>query len=358
MIKTLVFILLFSLASLVVAEPTMLGLPAMKVPADNPQTTAKVALGKKLFNDKRFSANGSISCASCHISSKAFTDGRAQAIGINGLIGQRNSPTIINSAYLHTLFHDGRRPSLETQALDPLTNPVEHGLTDHSLVISVIQTDFSYLKGFLNSFGITAEKIDMDFVTKAIASYERTLVSGNTRFDQYFFKANKKVLTVAEARGLRLFRRKANCANCHEISWNTALFTDNRFYNIGIGFDDLRLVLPTFIKNSESDTRTAIAQLNTQQKAQLGRFVVSRQIKDIGAYRTPTLRNIELTAPYMHDGSIKTLKEVVEYYDKGGKSNRFLNPAIFPLHLTKQEKSDLTAFLTTLTDSNYSKPSH
>jgi len=330
----------------------------MQVPTDNPQSTAKVALGKKLFNDKRFSTNGSISCASCHISSKAFTDGQAQSIGINGQVGQRNSPTIINSAYLTTLFHDGRRPSLEAQALDPLTNPIEHGLTDHSLVIRVIQTDFSYLKGFLNSFGVTAEKINMNTVAKAIASYERTLVSGNTRFDQYFFKANKKALTVAEARGLRLFRRKGNCANCHEISWNTALFTDNRFYNIGIGFDALRPVLPAFLNGIKIDYTTAITQLSSQQKTQLGRFIVSRQLKDIGAYRTPTLRNIELTAPYMHDGSINTLREVVEYYDKGGKGNPLLNPAIFPLHLTEQEKSDLTAFLATLTDPQYNKPLH
>ena len=356
--KILTFALLLRIASLAEAAPSMLGLPAMKVPADNPQSTEKIALGKKLFNDKRFSANGSISCASCHISSKAFTDGRPQAVGIDGLVGQRNSPTIINSAYLNELFHDGRRSSLETQALDPLTNPIEHGLTEHSRVIHVIQTDFSYLKDFLNTFGITAEKINMNYVTKAIASYERTLISGNTRFDQYFFKSNKKVLTVAEARGLRLFRRKGNCANCHEISWDNALFTDNRFYNIGIGFDALRPVLPAFIKNLKTDYSSAVAQLDPQQKAQLGRFSVSRQIKDIGAYRTPTLRNIELTAPYMHDGSISTLRDVVEYYDKGGKKNEFLNPAIFPLHLSEQEKSDLTAFLTSLTDTSYSKPQH
>jgi len=358
MMKILSSALLLCLSSLAIANPVLLGLPAMQVPSDNPQSTAKIALGKKLFNDKRFSSNGSISCASCHISSKAFTDGRAQSMGINGQVGQRNAPTIINSAYLTTLFHDGRRSSLEAQALDPLTNPIEHGLTDHSLVINVIRTDFSYLKDFLNSFGITAEKINMDTVAKAIASYERTLVSGNTRFDQYFFKANKKVLTVAEARGLRLFRRKGNCANCHEISWNTALFTDNRFYNIGIGLDALRPELPAFLKGLETDYTTAVAQLSPQQKTQLGRFIVSRQLKDIGAYRTPTLRNIELTAPYMHDGSISTLREVVEYYDKGGKNNLLLNPAIFPLHLTEQEKSDLTAFLATLTDPQYSKPVH
>jgi len=358
MIKIVSLLVLLSLANFVVAEPLLLGLPRLKIPEDNPQTAAKIALGKKLFNEQRFSANGRISCASCHISSLAFTDGQAQAIGINGLVGKRNSPTIINSAYLNTLFHDGRRTSLEQQALDPLTNPIEHGLSNHSLVIDVIQRDLSYLRAFLNSFGISAEKISIDHVAKAIASYERTLISGNTRFDQYFFNAQKSQLTVAEARGLRTFRRKGNCANCHEISWNNALFTDNRFYNIGIGFNALRPVLPEFLKQLKNTPSHAIMQLTPVQKLELGRFIISRQLSDIGAYKTPTLRNIELTAPYMHDGSISTLSEVVEYYDKGGENNDFLNPAIFPLALSEQEKSDLVAFLKTLTDHQYTQQKH
>lgn len=331
------------------------GLPKLNLPSNNPQTTSKIALGKKLFNDTRFSSTGSISCASCHQEKKAFTDGKAQSIGINGLLGKRNAPTLVNSAFMKSFFHDGRRESLEQQSLDPLTNPVEHGLVDHEIVLKVIQNDPSYLKGFLTAFGITVEKIDMDSVAKAIASYERTLIAGNSPFDQYFFNSNRRVLNTSEARGLRIFRRKGNCANCHEISWNNALFSDNRFYNIGIGIDSLRVVLPHFLKRLEVNMQQAISELNEQQQSELGRFIVTRQLKDIGAYKTPTLRNINLTAPYMHDGSLKTLEEVVEYYNKGGKKNPFLAPAIFPLHLTTQEKSDLVAFMKKLTSSQFNK---
>ncbi|PCI17480.1 MAG: cytochrome-c peroxidase [Piscirickettsiaceae bacterium] len=348
--------LFLTLLTLICVTPVnaekIVGLPALSIPANNPQSTDKIALGKKLFNDVRFSSNGTVSCASCHQTNKAFSDGVPKAIGINGLIGQRNSPTLVNAAFLSSLFHDGRRQSLEEQALDPLTNPVEHGLENHLSVLDVIRQDPSYLKGFLSTFGITVEKIDMNHVVKAIASYERTLISGNSRFDYYFLKGKRPVLTISEARGLRTFRRKANCANCHEISWDHALFTDNRFYNIGVGFDTLRLVLPEFLKTANQDASQAIAQLKTPQKAALGRFIVSRQLKDIGAYKTPTLRNIALTAPYMHDGSMATLEEVVEYYNKGGEKNEFLNPAIFPLHLSEQEKEDLVAFMKTLTSPN------
>jgi cytochrome c peroxidase len=346
--KALLISLIFISAFQVNANP-LLGLPDLHTPSDNPQTTNKIALGKRLFNDVRFSSTKTISCASCHLAKKAFTDGQATAIGINGLTGQRNAPTLINAAFLSSFFHDGRRNSLETQSIDPLTNPVEHGLSDYSTVLTVIQNDSAYLGAFLKVFNIPAKTISMEYVAKAIASYERTLIAGNSPFDRYFFKAERPVLTSSEARGLRLFRRKANCANCHEISWDHALFTDNRFYNIGIGFDSLRLVLPEFLKKSKTNVADAINQLNIAQRSALGRFIISQQQKDIGAYKTPTLRNIELTAPYMHDGSIETLEEVVEYYDKGGKKNPLLNPAIFPLHLSKQEKSDLVAFMKALT---------
>lgn len=344
----LLSLLLLTFASTVFGE-RIVGLPAVKFPSDNPQTPKKVALGKKLFNDVRFSSTGTISCASCHHSNKSFTDGQPQAIGIHGLIGKRNSPTITNSAFSTSFFHDGRRKTLEEQALDPLTNPIEHGLKDHSTVLNVIHSDFSYLKDFLTVYGITAEKITLGHVAKSIASYERTLLSGNSPFDQYFFKGQRPVLSESAARGLRIFRRKANCANCHEISWDHALFTDNRFYNIGIGFGELRLILPTFLEHAKTNVANAVSNLSSNQKVELGRFAVTHQLKDIGAYKTPTLRNIDLTAPYMHDGSIKTLEDVVEYYDKGGDSNSFLNPAIFPLSLSKQEKTDLVSFLKSLT---------
>lgn len=346
--KALLVFLLFSYMTAVNAENT-LGLPPVTFPKNNPQSPEKIALGEKLFNDIRFSTTQNISCASCHVSHLAFTDGKSLATGINGLTGMRNSPTLINSAFLTSYFHDGRRPSLESQSKDPLTNPIEHGLGHHSEVLKVILADHSYIASFLSVFGINAKNINLDHVAMAIASYERTLISGNSRFDKYHFDRQKTALSFSEARGLRIFRRKANCANCHEISWDNALFTDNRFYNIGIGFDELRITLPSFLIQAKANVSEAIRNLNTVQKEQLGRFIVTHKPKDIGAYKTPTLRNISLTAPYMHDGSLKTLRDVVEYYDKGGKPNAYLNPAIFPLHLTAQEKEDLIAFLGTLT---------
>lgn len=346
--KTAFSLLLLALSNSA-ASQTIAGLPPLAIPADNPQAAEKITLGQKLFNDPRFSADGTVSCASCHQPIKAFTDGLAQAKGIKGLTGNRNAPTVVNAAYYTSFFHDGRRDSLEQQSLDPLTNPIEHGLTNHNQLLAVIQQDFDYLKLFLSVFGATAEQITPTHVAKALASYERTLISGNSPFDQYFFKGNKKVLNKSEARGLRLFRRKGNCANCHEISWDHALFTDNRFYNIGIGFKALNPILANLLNRQEKEA----VPLTALQKSELGRFNVTGRLTDMGKFKTPTLRNIALTAPYMHDGSLKTLREVVDYYDKGGEKNRFLDPAIFPLELTEQEKIDLVAFMKKLTSPEY-----
>lgn len=345
--KLTVTLLTFLLTSISSAK-AITGLPPLTIPADNPQTAGKIALGQKLFNDPRFSADGTISCASCHQIDKAFTDGLSHAIGIRGQIGERNAPTVVNAAFYNSFFHDGRRASLEEQALDPLTNPIEHGLTSQEQILTVIQRDFDYLKSFFTVFGLTAEKISVTHVAKAIASFERTLISGDTPFDQYFFNSKRERLNESEARGLRIFRRKGNCANCHEISWDHALFTDNRFYNIGVGFKQLKPFFPDLLTLQKEDS-----SLTLLQKSELGHFNVTGQVADMGKFKTPTLRNIALTAPYMHDGSLKTLREVVDYYDKGGEKNRFLDPAIFPLKLTEQEKNDLVAFMKKLTSPEY-----
>jgi cytochrome c peroxidase len=184
---------------------------------------------------------------------------------------------------------------------------------------------------------------------KAIASYERTLISGNSSFDQYYFGRDKSQLSPSAARGLRVFRRKGNCANCHEISWDNALFMDNQFYNIGVESQALAPIIETFVTALKQGTSPEPIALTDAQKSALGRFQVTGVIKDVGKFKTPTLRNIALTAPYMHDGSVKTLADVVEYYDQGGHANPFLDAAIFPLHLTDQEKKDLVAFMQSLT---------
>lgn len=334
-----------------IVNATQLGLPSLSIPGDNPQSTDKVNLGRRLFQDTRFSADRTVSCATCHQPDKAFTDGFSVAEGIRHQSGPRNTPTVINAAFYTRFFLDGRRKSLETQALDPILNPIEHGLSEPKFIVEVVRNDPSYLQQFARAFEVNPDSISIDHVAKAIASFERTLVSGNSPFDQYFFGGNKTALSESAARGLNIFRRKANCANCHEISWDHALFTDNRFYNIGIGYQKLEPDVENYLLDLQSDIGTANAKvrlLSNRQRSELGRFSVTRITMDIGAFKTPTLRNIALTGPYMHDGSLKSLEDVIDYYNRGGNRNPYLDPAIFPLRLTIEEKTDLAAFLRAL----------
>lgn len=340
----------FTFSSLTYASST-LGLPELPIPNNNPQTIQKIELGRLLFNDSRFSGDGTVSCASCHHSEKAFTDSLKVAKGIANQTGTRNAPTVINSAFYKTLFLDGRAKSLEEQALGPFTNPIEHGLNDYSKIISIIRADRDYLTQFYQVFNTEPEEITIDLVAKAIASFERTLISGNSLFDQYYFGRDHTKLSESAARGLRVFRRKGNCANCHEISWNNALFMDNRYYNIGVGFNKIAGRIDNIINSLKKGKSIESLELSPEQYSELGRFNVTHIIADIGKFKTPTLRNISLTPPYMHDGSIQTLEEVVDYYDKGGNHNRFIDAAIFPLKFTKQEKIDLVEFMKALNGS-------
>ena len=328
-----------------------LGLPPLAVTADNPQTAEKIALGRLLFNYKRFSANGSVSCASCHQADKAFADGQPVAKGINGQAGTRNTPTVVNAAFYQTQFLDGLANSLEEQALGPFMNTIEHGLTSHQAIIDIIRQDADYIKQFNTVFNVQANAVTINHVVKAIASFERTLIAGNSPFDRYYFGMDQSAISVSAARGSRIFRRKGNCVTCHEISLNNALFTDNRFYNIGVGFKRLAPVLEALVAGNNPDDLA----LTDVQRSELGRFNVTKALADLGKFKTPSLRNIALTAPYMHDGSMITLEEVIEHYDKGGDKNRYIDAKIFPLHLTQQEKADLAAFMQTLTSQQSSK---
>ena len=349
---SLAFFIGIVFSSVTLADP-LLGLPPLSIPKDNLQSVDKIELGRRLFNDARFSTDNTISCASCHQRDKAFTDGLSVAAGINGLTGLRNAPTVVNSAFYETFFLDGRAESLEAQSVGPLTNPIEHGLEDYTKVIQVVNSDDQYISLFNKVFDISPDQITIDHVAKAMASFERTLISGNSLFDQYYFGRDHSKLSESAARGLRIFRRKGNCANCHEISFDNALFMDNRFYNIGVGFDRLEPQLDEMISALGQGEEVSDLALSAEQIPELGRFNVTHIISDIGKFKTPTLRNISLTGPYMHDGSMETLEEIVEYYDKGGDQNRFIDPAIFPLHLTKQEKIDLVEFMKSLTSSEY-----
>jgi len=336
-----------------------LGLPQTPVPADNPQTAAKISLGDRLFHDKRFSIDGKVSCATCHEKEKGFTDHRRVSKGHNGLLGTRNAPTVINAAYMKTLFWDGREPDLEGQSKQPPINPVEGGLPDHEALLEVIRNDPSYVKEFRDVFGVDVGDISIEHYARAIASFERTIVAGDSPFDRYLYGGDKSAMSEAAIRGLEVYRGQGRCVSCHIIEQTQALFTDNRFHNIGVGFKNIRgrvgEIAAEFLqaKNSGADVDKTV--LSDPSAAELGRFAVSEDLNQVGAFKTPTLRNIALTAPYMHDGSQKTLEDMVEFYNNGGRVNAddpfspFLSGGIRPLNLTDQQKADLVEFLRALT---------
>ena len=353
-------ITLAMLASAVIALPDFLpdavgqthlplGLPAVAVPADNKQTPEKIALGKKLFHDARFSADGKISCASCHPADRGFMDGRKVAQGLNGKGGTRNTPTLLNVSYLTSLFWDGRRPTLEEQAPDPFVNPIEHGIENYDVMIKVIRSDRKYVPAFTSAFNIKPNKISLTHIAKALASFERSLVSGDSRFDRYFYGGDKPALSGSEINGLDLFRGRARCATCHVIGAQSALFTDNDFHSLGVGFELISPKLATLTKRIVNLSVQEVSNLIAQDAdvAALGRFSSTRKPNDIGRFRTPSLRNVAKTAPYMHDGSVETLEEAVELevYYRSLEANR-------PLLLTPQERADIVAFLKSLTSAH------
>lgn len=349
-----VAVVLGSLAGLAaVRAQSTLGLPLVPIPRDNPQTPEKVALGRALFEEKRLSADGQVSCSTCHQPDRAFTDGRILAQGVRQQGGTRNTPTLLNSAYLTSLFWDGRRGSLEEQAADPLVNPVEHGLGDHDELLAMVRADAAYVAGFRAAFGVAPESIGLEHVVKALAVFQRTLVAGDSPFDRYRYGGDPSALSDAQVRGLGLFEDRARCATCHTIGKEDALLTDNAFHTIGIGQKraQLRLAERTTFLVSLPLTERERSITSDPEVAALGRFAVTLKPADVGRFRTPTLRNVALTAPYMHDGSVPTLGEAVEreVYYRGLESGR-------PLVLTPQEKADLVAFLEALTSRGLPSP--
>lgn len=336
-----------------------LGLPPVPIPEDNPQTPAKIALGDRLFRDERFSSDGKVSCSTCHEEDKAFTDHKRVSEGHNGLLGTRNAPTVINAAYMETLFWDGREPDLEGQSKQPAINPVEGGLPNHEALVEMIRNDPSYVKAFKDVFGVEADEITIDHYAQAIASFERTQIAGDSPFDRYQFGGDKTAMSEAAIRGLKVFTGQGRCVSCHIIEQNQALFTDNRFHNIGVGFKNIRgregEIAEEFLKAKNAGADVDKTVLADPDASELGRFAVSEDINTVGAFKTASLRNIELTAPYMHDGSQKTLEDMVEFYNNGGRVNEddpfspFLSGGIRPLNLSEQQKKDLVEFLKALT---------
>lgn len=343
---------------------TALGLPPIPIPDDNPQSDSKVTLGDKLFHDKRFSSTGEVSCATCHDKNKVFTDSPLKVSeGIHKLKGTRNAPTVVNAAYMETLFWDGREPDLEGQAGQPFLNPVEMALKDYEPILQIVRTDPEYRRLFKQVFGKSGKAITIKQVTQAIAAFERTLVAGDSAFDRYYFGADDQAMSKAAVRGFKVYREKGRCVSCHTIAQTHALFTDNRFHNLNVGFQridkDVTELASAFSRAKKQGTNVDIAVLSNNNTSELGRFAVSDQLRDMGSFKTPTLRNIDKTAPYMHDGSLDTLKDVVEFYNKGGRLkdedpiNAFQSGGIRPLKLTDEEKADLEEFLKALTSPAY-----
>ncbi len=341
-----------------------LGLPAVPVPESNLQDKAKIQLGDKLFHDKRFSSDGTVSCATCHAREKAFTDSPLPVSeGVGKQKGTRNAPTVINAAYNHSQFWDGREPDLESQSGQPFLNPVEHGLKDYQPILDIVRTDPEYTKLFRQVFAKTGRDITIEEVKKAIASFERTIISGDSPFDRYYFAHDKAAMSPAAIRGLQVFVGQGRCVSCHTITDTHALFTDNRFHNLGVGFDridkDIKEMAIAFTKARKEGTNVDIEVLTNTNISELGRFAITGEWRDIGAFKTPGLRNVALTGPYMHDGSLDTLDEVVEFYNLGGRLaegepiNSFQSGGIRPLNLSDGQKEDLVEFLQALTSPEY-----
>lgn len=347
------------------SDPSMLGLPKVPVPADNPQTPEKITLGEKLFNDKRFSIDGTVSCSTCHKAEKAFTDGLQVSEGHHGLTGTRNAPTVVNAAYYDSQFWDGREPDLEHQSKQPFINPVEGGLPDHKPIVKIVSSEADYQTAFKKVFNIDSQDITIDHVVKAIAAFERSLVAGDSAFDRYYFLGDKTAMTDAQKRGFELFLGQGRCVSCHIIEQDHALFTDSRFHNIGVGINAVQQEVPrlatAFLKAKNEGGEVDVMVLTDKKSSELGRFAVTDEVTEIGAFKTPTLRNIELTAPYMHDGSLKTLTDVIKHYNNGGVTNKgdkvndFLSGGIRPLDLDDQQIADLEAFMKALTSPRFAE---
>ncbi|MFO1392175.1 MAG: cytochrome c peroxidase [Steroidobacteraceae bacterium] len=343
-----------------------LGLPPVPVPADNPMTPQKVTLGSKLFNDKRFSSTGQVACANCHDPAKAFTDSpRQTSEGINKLTGTRNAPTVVNAAYFTTQFWDGRSPSLEDQSQHPFLNPVEMGLKDHQPILQIVRTDPAYVASFREVYGLEASAITMNHVQMAIAAFERTIVSGDSAFDRWYFGGDKAAMSDAAVRGFTVFLQDGRCVSCHVIEQDRALFTDNRFHNVGVGMNRIQaevpVLAPRFLEAKAKGMDVDVVVLSNPSTSELGRFAITDGLDDLGAFKTPTLRNVAVTAPFMHDGSLKTLRDVVVHYNNGGvtskgdKVNDFLSGGIRELNLSEEQISDLVAFLEALTSPQYAQ---
>jgi cytochrome c peroxidase len=323
------------------------------IPGDNEPTPQRIALGRKLFFDKRLSLNNTVSCATCHDITRGLTDQLETSEGIKKQFGKRNAPTTFNVALLHVFFWDGRSPNLENQARQPILNPVEMGMPDEATALKGIKDDAEYKKMFQEAYG---RDVNYQDVGRAIAAFERTLVFMDSPF-QRFLKGDDNAISADAKAGWELFNGKARCVSCHHMSPSNPLGTDNRFHNVGVSarhqnFEGLAAEALKLLKEDPSERRLDELAVGTDM-SELGRFMVTHNRSEIGSFRTPQILNIGITQPYMHDGSMKTLWDVMDHYNKGGEANPFLDGGIEPLALTEAEIDQIVALLFTMTDSRF-----
>ena len=303
-----------------VLGPEPLGpLPPVIHPPGNPPSSAKIRLGKELYFDPRLSADGTVSCATCHNPAFGWSDKGPTSEGIKGQFGGRRAPPVVNAAYSPLQFWDGRSPSLEDQAKGPIQNPIEMGNT-HEAMIQTVSTISAYEREFRAVFG--EGPITVDQVAEAIACFERTVVTTDSRFDRYV-RGDHNALTKLEKEGLEIFNGKGHCTACH---WGP-YFSDGRFHNLGVPAKDP--------KNPD-----------------VGRYGITKDPRDMGAFKTPTVRDAARRPPYLHDGSEKTLESLIDFYDRGGGKDPNLDPLMVPLGLSKHEKAALVAFIKSLDSLN------
>ena len=335
------------------AEPAAaLGLPPLPAALAEPPA-AQVALGEKLFFDRRLSANGTLSCAMCHVPAQGFTVNELRtSVGMEGVSLRRNAPTLLNVAYVNALFVDGRAASLEAQALQPMLHPDEMANRDIAAVMANIAALRDYRAPLQRAFG--SRRPTPQRIAAALAAYERTLVAAGSPFDQWRYGGQAAALDALAQRGLELFVERG-CVACHPIGERSALLTDGEFHNVGVqarsealGTRDISVTLVPGLHVTLSPQ--ALHRIGVADAPDRGRQEVTGLEQDLRAYRTPSLRNVALTAPYMHDGSFATLEEVLDHYAAGGTpTDARQDPRIKPFKLDSAERSAMVAFLHSLT---------
>ncbi len=323
-------------------------------PRESPITDAKAKLGDMIFDEKRVSVDDSVACNTCHSPRNGFTTHTPTARGAGDQIGKRNAPSILNAMFYKSMFWDGRAATLEEQAMLPILNPVEMGQKDPKDVVAKLALIPEFVEAFQKVFGHPPNWDDMG---KALAAFERTRLSTEAPFDR-FLHGDEKALNASQRRGWALFMGKARCGSCHPYDPALPLFGDNRFHNTGVAASkqDFNQLAKRVAESAVVVSKTEIDKLALETDySELGRFLVTQKREDIGAFKTPFLRDVLLTGPYMHDGSLETLWDVIEFFNKGGERNPFLDAEMKPLGLTGSEVDDLVNFLSALTSDRFAE---